>query len=175
MKYDISSATDFESAMRGIEKQLNFVVDDASEAATKAFTDVALDCLGRSIPRAPIESGDLRSSAFAKFNGVPFARGSKGEQGGGSSACEQIGTPAPAKSFTVTVGYGSIYALRQHEDLSYRHDRTDGYRRADGTTVNMVAGGQAKYLESVVLERKIAWRRYIIRMVKKSIKEEGTE
>ena len=60
-----------------------------------------------------------------------------------------------------SVGYSLPYALRQHEELNYQHDRTDGYKRIDGTTVNMVAGGESKYLESPFEERK---GRYIRRM-----------
>lgn len=155
MKYDISNASDFNSAMAAIQKRLHVKVDQVNEEVTQAVADCALDCLDRSIQRTPIESGDLRNSANVEVNGGVYAKGQK--EGG----VQVVGTITPAPVIVAKVGYYLPYARRQHEDLSYRHDRTDGYVRADGTTVNMIAGGQAKYLESVVVENLSKWRRYI--------------
>ena len=59
----------------------------------------------------------------------------------------------------------------KNEDLSLRHDRTDGYKRRDGTTVNRVAGGQAKYLESVVVENIDSWKQSIIEAARRGLSE----
>lgn len=163
MKYDIANASDFESAMRAIQSKLDVKVDDATEAVAQAVADCAFDCLDRAVQRAPIESGDLRNSGNVQINGGMYAKGRK--EGG----AEIVGTVSPAPRIVAKIGFYLPYAHRQHEDLNYRHDRTDGYRRADGTTVNMVAGGQAKYLESVIVENLSKWRRYIKEAAKRGL------
>lgn len=149
--YQVNDPKSFASVMKSIEDKLAFSVERMGENVARSIMDCAIDCLSRAVPRAPIESGDLRNSASVKIDGVEeIARGnpdgSISQNGGYGRSKGDVG------EFSARVGFDSIYARKQHEDMSLRHDRTDGYRRKDGTTVNMVAGGQAKYLESVVVE-----------------------
>ena len=128
---------------KALDKQLANAIQRNPAATTKTVHRILLDLAGESARRAPIESGDLRNDCTAELNGKKtFAKQSPI---GGAP-------PASLKAFG-SVGYSLPYALRQHEELDYRHDRTDGYRRPDGTTVNMVAGGEAKYLERPFDER----------------------
>lgn len=164
-RYDITDGASFAQAMAAISKKLNVKVEQVNENVTREVTDCALDCISRSVPRTPIESGFLRSTAYAEINGKPIARGEP-------EGAQKIGTyPEAVDRVEAEVGYGAKYAHRQHEDLNMRHDRTDGYRRKDGTTVNMVAGGQAKYLESVVVENIDAWGKRIKDAAKRGIEE----
>ncbi len=130
-----------------LDAQLKEALKRNPKETAKAATEVALDLAARSAKRAPIESGDLRRNCTADSGpNVIYAN----ETATGVKI-------TPSLKVTVSVGYSLPYALRQHEDLSLRHDRTDGYRRRDGTTVNMIAGGEAKYLERPFNERTPAY------------------
>lgn len=158
-RYDIKNPKSFQDAVRGIEHKLQIKVDAVNESVVQAVADCALDCLGRSVQRAPVESGDLRSSGYVKLNGSAYAQGHGDHSAAAGTSV--VGTVPDGPRIDAEVGYSLPYALKQHEDLSMRHDRTDGYRRKDGTTVNMVAGGEAKYLESVVVENADKWGEHI--------------
>lgn len=124
-----------------LRKQLEQAMRRNPAVTTKVVRGCLLDLAGRSAKMAPVESGDLRNDCTAKLNGVTvFAE----QQATG------IRAPRTLQAFG-TVGYSLPYALRQHEELNYRHDRTDGYvvrsGKNKGKTVNMVAGGEAKFLE----------------------------
>jgi len=164
--YSIDDPTSFESVLKDISAKLDIMVDEITDEVNRAICDVALNCLELSVQKAPIEAGDLRSSAYAKIEGVDYLKGTKD---GGVSI---VGVMVPSDDVTIEVGYSSIYAHRQHEDLSLAHDRTDGYRRADGSTVNMVAGGEAKFLESVIVENIDKWGAHIRNAASKAIKGE---
>ena len=146
---------DIKIDFKDLEKDFKAVTAKAPKAITQAVTDCALDLAGRSAPLAPIESGDLRNNCHAEVNGQTVFT----EQTATNT------TPTNTLSVSATVGYSLPYARRQHEDLTLRHDRTDGYRRKDGTTVNMVAGGQAKYLEQPFLERRDKYIEHIKKAV----------
>lgn len=163
-RYDIKNSRSFQDAMRDIEHKLQIKVDAVNETVVQAVAECALDCLDRSVQRAPVESGDLRSSGYAKLNGSMYAQG----YGDHSAAAGMsvVGTVPDGHSIDAEVGYSQKYARRQHDDLSMRHDRTDGYVRSDGSTVNMIAGGEAKYLESVVVENADKWGEHIKRAAK---------
>lgn len=145
------------------DKELNEQIELAMKRNPKETARVVKLCLidlaGRSAKIAPIESGDLRNDCTAELNGFKvFSR--QTVIGGSLNALRAEGE----------VGYGLPYALRQHEDLSMRHDRTDGYRRPDGTTVNMVAGGEAKFLEKPFNERKDSYIRDIEKIPEEVLK-----
>lgn len=114
------------SCTKGIEQicaKIEAAAAKLEHTSEKGLTEAALFVGGEAQKRAPIESGDLRNSMHVELKG--------------SSASVSFNTP---------------YAARQHEDTSLRHDRTDGHKNTDGSTVNMVAGGQSKYLESVLID-----------------------
>jgi len=121
---------------KDLDQQLKTAIRRAPEKTARAVYGILLDLAGKSARRAPIESGDLRNDCTAELNKRVVYQ-DQGIKSLSSATLRAYGT----------VGYSLPYALRQHEDLTLRHDRTDGYRRADGSTVNMVAGGEAKYLE----------------------------
>ncbi|MPW25949.1 hypothetical protein GC105_09115 [Alkalibaculum sp. M08DMB] len=139
---------------KNLNKKIQQAMKVAPKETTRAMTDCVLDLAGESAKRAPIESGDLRNNCHAKLNNATIYenQSQKGVQVAGNLKA------------TGEVGYSLPYAARQHEDLTMRHDRTDGYRimsgKNAGQTVNMVAGGEAKFLERPFRERK---QRYINR------------
>jgi len=125
-------------------KQLNEAAIHNPEQTVKVMTEIAIDIAGRSAQLAPIESGDLRNNCNAEINNVTIYE----------NLSPTNTNVAPDTKAMASVGYSLVYALRQHEELNYAHDRTDGFKRADGTTWNMVAGGQAKYLETPFKENE---------------------
>lgn len=155
-----------------LNHQITKALKAAPKEAAKAMTDCILDLAGESSRRAPIESGDLRSNCHGTIQDVTVFEGQK-----------PVPAYAPPTSRLVgQVGYSLPYALRQHEDLTARHDRTDGYRvpstnqrtgqpnKTAGQTVNMVAGGEAKFLEKPFEERKGRYVRRFEKVVEDSIK-----
>lgn len=75
----------------------------ATEAAMAELERVGNDLQAKASQLAPVDTGDLRGSGFTETDGK-----------------------------NVTVGFESEYALKQHENLNYRHPK----------------GGEAKYLET---------------------------
>lgn len=120
-----------------IERQLELALRRNPQKTVEKVKAIAIDLAGKSAERAPIESGDLRNNCHADLNGTTIYENQSAS-----------GNVQPSTQAMASIGYSLPYALRQHEDLALRHDRTDGYERDDGTTVNMIAGGEAKYLEN---------------------------
>lgn len=143
-----------------LEKQIKDAMRRNPEVTTRKVSAIAMDLAGKSARMAPVETGDLRNNCVAKVqSAVVFEN--------------QTATKAAARESTeprATVGYSLPYALRQHEDIENRHDRTDGkpvaratrYKTQDGeistflasSTVNMVSGGEAKFLEKPFKENE---------------------
>lgn len=110
----------------GIDKAVKEIQKRA--ARVKSFTpeamrDIGQDLLGKSVRRAPLDIGDLRGSGFSEVDGT-----------------------------TTTVGFTEVYALRQHEELNYRHQ-----------------DGEAKYLENPLKENIDRYVKYLADSVGKAV------
>jgi hypothetical protein len=80
------------------------------QAVGAAIYKLGVGIISDALPRTPVEFGPLRASHY-------------------------VSAPAGSGSSTdVEAGYGTVYAVEQHENLRYRHPR----------------GGEAKYLEHAV-------------------------
>lgn len=145
---------------RELNKQLKKALAANPKETVRAVKECTLDLAANSAKRAPIESGDLRNNCVADLNGIKIFEKQTAIGGGAIPSLKAIGD----------VGYSLPYAVRQHEELNYSHDRTDGYKRKDGTTVNMVAGGDSKFLEKPFDERKARYRKRMEQIVERSIK-----
>jgi len=100
---------------------------------------VGLDCLGKSVPDAPVDKGDLRGSGYLDYGGTLIARGQK------DGSTVRKGRPHANCPDVAEIGFGTPYAVRQHEELQWRHPK----------------GGKAKYLEDVVKNNTDRWVRMI--------------
>lgn len=149
---------------KALNRQIKRALLRNPQETVKAVRECALDLSAESAKRAPIESGDLRNNCHADLNGVGIFANKKSTGA----------TPSSTTKATATVGYSLPYALRQHEELGYRHDRTDGRKiisgKNAGQTINMVAGGEAKYLERPFEERKDRYIRRMEQIVERSIR-----
>lgn len=159
-----------------LTRQLQRAMRRNPTVTTKTVRDIALDLAGRSARRAPVESGDLRNNCVAKINNAVLYE----------NQAPTGKEPLPSVKVSGTVGYSLPYALRQHEDMSLPHRKTNGkivnhtirFKTDDGkihkyqgaSSVNKVAGGEAKFLENPYLENE---ERYIRKL--KAIPEEVFE
>lgn len=107
-----------------------------------------VDLTRKTIPKIPIESNDLRNDMNTDLSQI--------------------------ERLIARVGFSLAYALIQHEELGYDHTRTDGYRIATGKnagkSVNLIAGGEAKFLESTFKSQN---RKYIKNLANKVRKVTG--
>lgn len=123
-------------------KGLNDVIENIQEAvdnmvngSVQGLADALLYVASESQQRAPVDTGDLRGSVEVKINSEDYAHG---EKGGGLTVNGNIPESADTDRVVGEVSYNTKYAANQHEHTEYDHPK----------------GGQAKYLESVLVEEK---------------------
>lgn len=80
--------------LKELEAKLSRMSPDTNKAAERALLIVVTDLRGKAADLAPVDTGDLRGSAFAEVNGL---------QG--------------------VTGFQEVYALKQHEHVEYRHPK----------------------------------------------------
>lgn len=156
----MSRRNSIEIDSRELDRQLKKAIRRNPELAAKKVTAIACDLASLSTRLTPVETGDLKNNCVANVNGtIVFENSAK--------TGRQI---MPSLKVSAEVGYSLPYALRQHEELGYSHNKTDGkrvdrkvrFRTQDGqvheyigtSTVNCVAGGQAKFLEQPFAENE---------------------
>lgn len=147
-----------------LNKQIAKALKRNPQQTVKAVKTIAIDLSGKSARRAPIESGDLRNNCSAELNGKTIFKNE-----------ETIGAAVSSTTKAVaSVGYSLPYAPRQHEELKYNHKRTDGYVIQSGinkgVTVNMTAGGEAKYLENPYNENESKYIALMEKVPEESLK-----
>jgi hypothetical protein len=108
-----------------LEKNFDKALKEMGVINNKAFTDVVLDLLGKSVPLAPVDEGDLRGSGSATINGTTVATGNK------EGEIDIKGNASDEEIMGGEVGFSAEYAATQHEHLEFKHPK----------------GGKAKYLE----------------------------
>lgn len=122
-------ADEYLAGLSDVLKELQDSVDGLISGSAQGLADAALYVLGESALRAPVDTGDLRGSGYVELDGQTFARGDA------SGAALVVGG-APEEATRAEIGFASKYAANQHEHVEYDHPR----------------GGEAKYLESVLVE-----------------------
>jgi len=126
----------FNFDFEGIEEtcnNLDLYDQKAVDAATHAMVENTEALLGKSMRIVPHDEGMLEGSGSAMVQEEEIAHGTD------DGAMVQTGkapSARPGAVITGTVSYNKPYALRQHEELSYRHKE----------------GRQAKYLETPLKE-----------------------
>lgn len=149
----IKTPADYAAAHKAIQDRLDKIAEGGKKALTKAVTDVAIDIISRAVERAPVCDGDLRGSGYANVNGDLVAKG-RDDQSGGTDI---VGTPGePAGNIIVAeIGFSEEkYAFVQHEHLEFNHP----------------IGGQAKYLESVIVENEDRYMKLLADSAKKGLR-----
>lgn len=137
-------------------KGLRDVVDNIQQAVNKmehtsvvGLADALLFVAEESQQRAPVETGDLRGSVEVKIDNEDYAyceeyRADKANHEKNDESRERkdyvlsVQGTLPETASRGEVSYNTKYAANQHEHTEYDHP----------------LGGQAKYLESVMVEHK---------------------
>lgn len=119
---------DYLSGLQEVTKNIQNAVDKFETKSTHGLADALLFVATESQQRAPVDTGDLRGSVMVHLEDSVI----------GVGVSEQLVpvTPLPEKARSGTVSFNTKYAATQHEHIEYDHPR----------------GGQAKYLESVLVE-----------------------
>lgn len=117
------------SGLGNVVEHLQACIDNMEHGSAKGLADALLFVAEESQQRAPTDTGDLRGSVRVELDGNAYA---EGEKGGGVNV---LGT-VPETAEKGSVSYNRPYAAQQHEQIDYDHP----------------SGGQAKYLESVLVE-----------------------
>jgi len=153
----MSDIFNFHIEWEGLE-ELNDKFDKIDQTTAEkivfAMIENTEDLLGKSMRIAPIDEGTMIGSASARVNHVEIAHGDKNE-----TPVSTGGRPK-AKPGQVVVGevsYNTPYALRQHEDLTFKH----------------LPGKQAKYLEQPLKENVTKYMENLRDAMNEGTKEGG--
>lgn len=118
-----------------------------------ALENIGQQLLAEAVRRAPLDRGPLRESGAAVVNGEVIARG---DASGAVAYSGNAGREVQDGVSVLVVGFGGgdvDYAIRQHEDLSFRHDV-----------------GQAKYLEAPYLEQRSDYREEMQKVIRNELR-----
>lgn len=137
--------------LQAMEQALNTRIKNLGKFTPKAMTDIILDLLGRAVRDAPVDLGDLRGSGFADIEtATGTQRIAEGRQGGVAQVDIFKGD---GKTITGVIGFTEPYALRQHEEITWRHPK----------------GGKAKYLGGPFNENKDKYIEHLTKSIKKAV------
>lgn len=123
--------SDFLQGLNDVISNIQDAVDNLEHGSTTGLADALLYVATESQQKAPVDSGDLRGSVLVELEGTKIAEGQKS---GGIS----ISGSMPDTATSGTVSFNTPYAAAQHEHTEYDHPK----------------GGQAKYLESTLVQGK---------------------
>lgn len=131
--------------LKTAEQNLQDKINKLTEKGGQGLLDALFYVGAETQKRAPVDTGDLRGSLQVKVDGELYAQG---VNGGGIEIVGRI----PEQTKKGEVSFNTKYAATQHEQISYNHPR----------------GGQAKYLESTLVESQ----ERILNCIAGKIKEE---
>jgi Bacteriophage HK97-gp10, putative tail-component len=117
---------------REVRRKLEQLADAYPAAAGAALYQEGMQLWNGAVKRAPVEFGVLRNSAYVS---PPV------KAGGGN--------------ITVEVGFGTSYAVAQHESLHYRHPR----------------GGEAKYLENAMTIQAVGMLGRLVDRIEENVRK----
>lgn len=137
-------AEEYLSGLQKVTENIRQAADKIEHGASEGLAYALMFVAAESQQRAPVDTGDLRGSVQVSMDDTLYAIGNPG---GGMSQ----GDAPPEKATVGTVSYNAKYAAAQHEHTEYDHPR----------------GGQAKYLESVLVQHK----QRILRLIADGIAE----
>lgn len=124
------------------------VAQQVRGALSQEVRDITLDLLAQSVALAPIEDGVLRGSGSAHHEGQRIATGA----GTGSQAATG-GQGTDGEGLLGVVMFNTIYAAAQHERTDQLHP----------------GGGQAKYLETPLVNNRPAYMQRLAAAVVKEL------
>lgn len=149
-------------------KNFNGLFNIVTIRYARALAVVGIDLLSRSVPRAPIDTGELRRSARAvlSISGKPFLVGT-GRADGGVDANLGIVTKAGfgrnAKTLNLDVSYHRLNSKGTFDVAQWTHEALNQYGSASPSARTPNTG--PKYLEIPWLERKRKYELFLKKVV----------
>lgn len=117
------------------QARVNEAIRAAGRAAKRELIEFCLAVMGAAARGAPVDLGDLRGGFVIEVNGERWAHTESGPDGAVRMVQDRTDVPEDADEIVVYIGTSGIpYAVRQHEELTYRHPK----------------GGGPKYLENAL-------------------------
>ncbi len=140
------------TGLKEANERLQEAIDQLERGSAQGLANAAFRIATEAQQRAPVETGDLRGSVFVDLDGDQYAMGSEN----GKSV--EITGKVPEGATKALIGFNCPYAADQHEHTEYSHPSMERIRkmRSGGATDLSFMGsenGQAKYLESVLVEQ----------------------
>lgn len=139
--------------LEGVDKlnaKLKKIAILSEKETEKTLTVIALDLQGKAQLLAPLDTGDLRGSAFAVVGIKDVSRKTRADK-----HTKSVRSSVPsAGEIEAIIGFTEPYALRQHEDMGLRHP----------------LGGEAKFLETPFKENKDKYVDLIGKAIKRAVK-----
>lgn len=125
------SEEDYLKGLKEAVKNIQDAVDKMDHKSVQGLAKALMFVGAESQNKAPVDTGDLRGSLEIDIDDTMIA---KGISGGGIDEISDV----PENGRVGTISYNTSYAANQHEHTEYDHP----------------LGGQAKYLESVMINEK---------------------
>jgi hypothetical protein len=136
------------SGVKEVQVKLMKAIEKIENVSHKALIMVGQDLLAKALMECPLDTGDLRRSGYVKYQGKVIVKGSD------SGTTQSIGYTITLRSkYEVEVGFDSPYAIKQHENLEFRH-----------------LIGKAKYLEDPLKQNLTRFIEYIVKETRKELK-----
>lgn len=140
------------TGLKEAEERLQEAVEQLERGSAQGLANAAFRIATEAQQRAPVENGDLRGSVFVDLDEEQYAMAD--EKGKGIEITGKV----PENATKALVGFNCRYAADQHEHTEYSHPSMERIRKmrsggADDSTFEEAQAGQAKYLESVLVEQ----------------------
>lgn len=135
-----------------IYKLVDGTTKRTEEAIRKTLLANGFHLLNKAIELTPIDTGNLRGSGTVWVDDKVMATGK--EEGGIIIKSKVIGEGDYIKQhyIEVTIGFNTMYAMKQHEDLSLKH-----------------ADGEAKFLEKPLKKYKKMYHKKVREAIQKAL------
>lgn len=137
--------------LKEVNERLQEALDQYEQAGAQGLAKASVKVGETAQDRAPVETGDLRGSLFVDLDGKRYAEAD--EKGENLVVVGRV----PEGATKAFICFDSRYAADQHEHTEYSHPSMKRIHKmqeggAEDLTFAKAQNGQAKYLESALLE-----------------------
>lgn len=134
-----------EDQMNKAFKKLDKEIRKIKDASQAAFWEAGLKIMGASMPKTPVDSGNLRGSAYI--------RNAQGSEKLGEGSVDSGSVPSDTiPRVGVEIGYYADYAMAVHENTEQKWKGKDRPKTASGKSRGSFWDeGEPKFLESVIV------------------------
>jgi hypothetical protein len=109
------------------QARVNRQIRAAGRATKRELIEFCLQVMGLAARNAPVKDGDLRGGFTIEINGERWAHSESGPSGAVNTVIERTDVPDEIEEIAIYVGTAGVkYAVRQHEELGYRHPKGGG-------------------------------------------------